>query len=99
MFDFGWLELLVIFVIAIFAIGPKELPYVMRNIGRFVQRLNGMKYALSRQFDDFMNEEEEKGAAHKPIHDDERIILDEEAADMDDDYITPKDDDKQDGER
>jgi sec-independent protein translocase protein TatB len=33
MFDIGWSELLVIAVIAIVVVGPKELPKLMRSIG------------------------------------------------------------------
>lgn len=58
MFDIGWSELLLIGVVAVVAIGPKELPQVMRGLGQGVRRLQYMKFALSRQFDDFMRESE-----------------------------------------
>ncbi len=56
MLDFGWPELLVILAIAVFVIGPDEIPVLMRGLGRLVRRLQYMKFALSRQFDDFMAE-------------------------------------------
>ena len=34
MFDIGWGELVVIGVIALIVIGPKELPAVLRTVGR-----------------------------------------------------------------
>ena len=58
MFDLAWAELLVIGVVAVLAIGPKELPAVMRTIGRFVRRMQYMKFALSQQFDDFMQQQD-----------------------------------------
>ena len=33
MFDIGWSELLVIAVVAIIVVGPKDLPKMMRGIG------------------------------------------------------------------
>ncbi len=58
MFDLGWAEMLVIAVVAVLAIGPKELPAVMRSAGRFVRRIQYMKYAMSQQFEDFMQQNE-----------------------------------------
>ena len=34
MFDIGWSELVLIGVVALIAIGPKELPNVLRMIGQ-----------------------------------------------------------------
>jgi sec-independent protein translocase protein TatB len=58
MFDLAWSEMLVVAVIAVLAIGPKELPAVMRTIGRFVRRIQYMKYAMSQQFEDFMQQQD-----------------------------------------
>lgn len=58
MFDLAWSEMLVIAVVAVVAIGPKELPAVMRAAGRFARRMQYMKYALSQQFEDFMQQSE-----------------------------------------
>lgn len=38
MFDFAWSELLIIIVIAIVVVGPKDLPRMMRVLGRLVAR-------------------------------------------------------------
>lgn len=58
MLDFSLIELLLIIAIAILVIGPKELPAIMRSFGRLVRRMQYVKFALSRQFDDFMRESE-----------------------------------------
>ena len=56
MLNFGWPELLLIMAIAIFVIGPKDIPKTMFWFGRMVRRLQYMKYALTQQFDEFMQE-------------------------------------------
>jgi sec-independent protein translocase protein TatB len=56
MLDFGWPELFVILVVAVFVIGPREIPQLMYGAGRLFRRIQYMKFALSQQFDDFMGE-------------------------------------------
>lgn len=55
MLDFGWAELLIIVAVAVFVIGPKDIPNIMYGLGRLVRRIQYMKYAVSQQFDDLMN--------------------------------------------
>ncbi len=52
MFDLGWTELLVIGVVALIVVGPKDLPVLFRNVGRFVGKAKGM----AREFSSAMNE-------------------------------------------
>lgn len=54
MLDFSWAELLIILAVAVFVIGPKDIPNVMYGLGRVVKRIQYMKFAVSRQFDDVM---------------------------------------------
>lgn len=54
MLDFSWSELLVVIIVAILAIGPQQIPDVLYRIGRIVRRLQYMRFALSKQFEDFM---------------------------------------------
>lgn len=56
MLDFSWSELLVVIIVAVFAIGPKQLPALLYGLGRIIRRLQYMRYAVTRQFDDFMAE-------------------------------------------
>lgn len=58
MFDVGWSELLVIAAIGVMVIGPKELPVVMRTLGRLTRRLQYVRYAFSQQFEDFMQQQD-----------------------------------------
>ena len=54
MLDFGWSELLLILIVSILVIGPKQIPDVLYAFGRIVRRLQYVRFALSKQFDDFM---------------------------------------------
>jgi sec-independent protein translocase protein TatB len=58
MFDVGWSELVVIGVVALVVIGPKELPGVIRSVGRAVAKLRTMAGDFRGQFDDAMREAE-----------------------------------------
>lgn len=55
MLDFGWAELFLVVAVAIFVIGPKDIPGVMAGLGRLFRRFQYMKYAVSQQFDQFMD--------------------------------------------
>lgn len=48
MFDLGMSELLVIGVVALIVIGPKDLPELFRSLGRFTAKMRGMAREFSR---------------------------------------------------
>jgi sec-independent protein translocase protein TatB len=56
MLDFGFTELLLIGAVLIIVVGPKQIPEIMYNFGRIMRRLTYMRFALSRQFEDFMHD-------------------------------------------
>jgi sec-independent protein translocase protein TatB len=56
MFDIGWGELLVIGIVALIAIGPKELPTVMRTIGQWMGKVRRMASEFQGQFQEAMRE-------------------------------------------
>jgi sec-independent protein translocase protein TatB len=58
MFDIGWSELLVIAVVAIVVVGPKELPKLMRSFGFYAGKLRRAAADFRRQFDEAMREAE-----------------------------------------
>jgi sec-independent protein translocase protein TatB len=58
MFDIGWSELVVIGIVALIAIGPKELPTVLRTIGQYMGKVRRMASEFQGQFQDAMREAE-----------------------------------------
>jgi sec-independent protein translocase protein TatB len=56
MFDIGWSELVVIGVVALIAIGPKELPGVLRSVGQWTGKIRRMAAEFQGQFQDAMRE-------------------------------------------
>jgi sec-independent protein translocase protein TatB len=58
MFDIGWSELLLIGVIALIAIGPKELPGALRTLGQWMAKIRRMASEFQGQFQEAMREAE-----------------------------------------
>ena len=56
MLDFGFVELLLILIVSVFVIGPKELPTVMAFVGRIFRRFQYLRFAMSKQMDDMMRD-------------------------------------------
>jgi sec-independent protein translocase protein TatB len=56
MFDIAWSELLLIAVVALIFIGPKELPHVLHSMGRMVTKIRRQADEFRRQFDDSVRE-------------------------------------------
>lgn len=58
MFDIGWSELVVIGIVALIAIGPKELPGVLRAVGQWMGKIRRMASEFQGQFQEAMREAE-----------------------------------------
>jgi sec-independent protein translocase protein TatB len=58
MFDIGWGELLVVGIVALIAIGPKELPTVMRSLGHWMGKIRRMASEFQGQFQEALREAE-----------------------------------------
>jgi sec-independent protein translocase protein TatB len=58
MFDIGWSEFVLIAVVALIAIGPKELPGVLRTIGQWMGKARRMAAEFQGQFQEAMREAE-----------------------------------------
>jgi sec-independent protein translocase protein TatB len=58
MFDIGWGELVVIGIVALIAIGPKELPTVLRTLGQWMGKVKRMANEFQGQFQEALREAE-----------------------------------------
>jgi len=58
MFDVGWSELLLIGIVALIAIGPKELPGALRTLGQWMGKVRRMASEFQNQFHEAMREAE-----------------------------------------
>ena len=56
MFDLGFAELMVIGVVALIVVGPKDLPVLFRKAGEFVGRMRGMAREFSQAMNDAADE-------------------------------------------
>jgi sec-independent protein translocase protein TatB len=58
MFDISWSELLILGIVTLVFVGPKELPVFLRTIGRYVGMLKRQAGEFREQFDSAMREAE-----------------------------------------
>jgi sec-independent protein translocase protein TatB len=58
MLDLGWPEMLVIAIILIVVVGPKDLPKMLRAFGRTTSKVRAMAGDFRKQFDDAIKEAE-----------------------------------------
>ena len=56
MFDVGWTELLVIGIVALVVIGPKDLPVMFKTLGRFTARARQMAREFQRAMEQAADE-------------------------------------------
>ncbi|MGI3126366.1 Sec-independent protein translocase protein TatB [Nitratireductor sp. PBL-C9] len=58
MFDLGWPEIMVIAIVLIVVVGPKDLPRMLRSFGRTTSKLRSMAGDFRKQFDEALQEAE-----------------------------------------
>lgn len=58
MLDIGWTEMLVIAVVMIVVVGPKDLPKMLRTFGRTTAKLRAMAGDFQKQFNEALKEAE-----------------------------------------
>jgi sec-independent protein translocase protein TatB len=58
MFDFAWSEIVVIAVVALVVIGPKDLPKVLRTVGIWVGKARGIAREFQSSVDQMIRESE-----------------------------------------
>ncbi len=58
MFDIGWSEMAIVAVVALFVIGPKDLPKALRTVGRYAGKIRGMAREFQASIDDAVRDTE-----------------------------------------
>jgi sec-independent protein translocase protein TatB len=58
MTDLSWSHLLILMVVALVVVGPKDLPKIMRTLGRWTGQLRAMAEQFRKNFDDMARETE-----------------------------------------
>lgn len=58
MFEIGWTEMLVIAIVMIVVVGPKDLPRMLRTMGRMTAKARSMAGDFQRQFNEALKEAE-----------------------------------------
>ena len=79
MFDVAPTELMLVAVIALVVIGPKDLPRVMRVVGQWVARARGVARQFRSGFDEMIRESELREMEEKWSAENERIMRDHPA--------------------
>ena len=83
MLDFAWNEILLIGVVALVVVGPKDLPVVLKTAGRWAGRARNMARDFRAQVDSAIREAEledlrktvhEVGTIHNPLAELDRPI-------------------------
>lgn len=58
MLDLGWSELVIVAVLALVVVGPKDLPGLLRTVGRWVGKARAIAGEFSRMIEDAATEAE-----------------------------------------
>ncbi|MGO4834662.1 Sec-independent protein translocase protein TatB, partial [Rhizobiaceae sp. 2RAB30] len=58
MFEIGWTEMLVIAIVMIVVVGPKDLPRMLRTFGKTTAKLRAMAGDFQKQFNEALKEAE-----------------------------------------
>jgi len=67
MFDIGFSEILVIFILALIVLGPEKLPRVVREVGRWVGRARAMARQFQEQLEDEVDVDRNRTIRPEPV--------------------------------
>ena len=69
MFDIGWTEMALVAAVIVVVVGPKELPVILRTIGRAISRAR----AMAKEFRDSVDEMADEADLGKQVFDDPEL--------------------------
>ena len=95
MFDIGWPELMLVMVVALVVIGPKDLPAAIRTVTTILRKMRGMAADFQSGLDDIVREagvDEVKRSIDDMVTYDPKAALDS-IAEMDEGEFSLDDDD------
>src|ERR1700689_2219147 len=58
MFDLSWSHILILLIVALVVVGPKDLPKMMRTVGRWVGKARSMADQFRKSFDEMARQSE-----------------------------------------
>src|SRR5580658_6634173 len=58
MFDLSWSHILIVLIVALVVVGPKDLPKLMRIVGRWVGKARSMADQFRKSFDEMARQSE-----------------------------------------
>jgi sec-independent protein translocase protein TatB len=82
MFDLSWSHILIVLIVALVVVGPKDLPKMMRTVGQWVGKARAMADQFRKSFDEMARQSEldelraeiEALRAHRPLADIEQSM-------------------------
>ena len=89
MFDIAPTELLIVAIVALVVIGPKDLPRVMRTVGHWVGRARGMARHFRSGIDTMIRESELEEMEKKWREENDRIMREHPLPTMNHDEALP----------
>lgn len=85
MFDIGWVEMMVVVVVMIVVIGPKDLPAVLHTMGKWIAHVRAMARSFQNSIEEMAQE-----AGLDELRDDVRSIRDFSLEDEIDKAVDPE---------
>ncbi|MGD0190127.1 MAG: Sec-independent protein translocase protein TatB [Rhizomicrobium sp.] len=58
MFDLSWSHILIVLIVALVVVGPKDLPKIMRTAGRWMGKARAMADQFRKSFDEMARQSE-----------------------------------------
>ena len=68
MFDLGWAEMLLLGIVVLLVMGPRELPNMLRTLGRLARRIRVLSQGFRSQIDEIAREVDPRADLQRITH-------------------------------